>query len=80
MLLPEASYFIVGGAGFIGSHFTDALLASPKTRRVTIFDNFTSGREWHYEGHSLRSAAEASCARMPVISTRLWPPWKAMTG
>jgi UDP-glucose 4-epimerase len=52
VLLPEASYFIVGGAGFIGSHFTDALLASPKTRRVTIFDNFTSGRDWHCEAHA----------------------------
>jgi UDP-glucose 4-epimerase len=51
MLLNEASYFIVGGAGFIGSHFADALLASSKTRRVTIFDNFSSGREWHYERH-----------------------------
>lgn len=52
MLLSEGSYFIVGGAGFIGSHFTDALLASARTRRVTVFDNFSSGREWHYEGHS----------------------------
>jgi UDP-glucose 4-epimerase len=51
MLLSEGSYFIIGGAGFIGSHFVDALLASPKTRRVTIFDNFSSGREWHYEAH-----------------------------
>jgi UDP-glucose 4-epimerase len=51
MLLSEASYYIVGGAGFIGSHFTDALLVSPKTRRVTIFDDFSSGREWHYEAH-----------------------------
>lgn len=51
MLLSEGSYFIVGGAGFIGSHFTDALLASPKTRVVTVFDNFSSGREWHYEAH-----------------------------
>ena len=51
MLLSEGSYFMVGGAGFIGSHFTDALLASPKTRRVTIFDNFSSGRELHYEAH-----------------------------
>ncbi|HEX3733040.1 MAG TPA: NAD-dependent epimerase/dehydratase family protein, partial [Mycobacteriales bacterium] len=39
-------------AGFIGSHFVDALLGSDKTRRVTIFDNFSSGREWHYEAHS----------------------------
>lgn len=51
MLLSEGTYFIIGGAGFIGSHFTDALLASAKTRRVTIFDNFSSGREWHYEAH-----------------------------
>lgn len=51
MLLSEGSYFIIGGAGFIGSHFADALLASEKTRRVTLFDNFSSGREWHYEAH-----------------------------
>jgi UDP-glucose 4-epimerase len=51
MLLSEGHYFIVGGAGFLGSHFTDALLAEPQTRRVTLFDNFSSGREWHYEAH-----------------------------
>jgi len=51
MLLCEGSYFLIGGAGFIGSHFTDALLASPLTRRVTLFDNFSSGREWHYDHH-----------------------------
>jgi UDP-glucose 4-epimerase len=52
MLLSEGSYFIIGGAGFIGSHFVDTLLASKKTRRVTIFDNFSSGRDWHYETHA----------------------------
>ena len=41
----------MGGAGFIGSHFTDKLLSEPTTERVTLFDNFTSGREWHYEHH-----------------------------
>jgi UDP-glucose 4-epimerase len=51
MLLRECSYFVVGGAGFIGSHFADALLASRLTRRVTIFDNFSSGHEWHLEEH-----------------------------
>jgi UDP-glucose 4-epimerase len=51
MLLRECSYFVVGGAGFIGSHFADALLASPLTRRVTVFDNFSSGHEWHLEKH-----------------------------
>jgi UDP-glucose 4-epimerase len=44
-------YCIVGGAGFIGSHFTDRLLADPATTGVTLYDNFTSGREWHFEHH-----------------------------
>jgi UDP-glucose 4-epimerase len=42
-------YFIVGGAGFIGSHFTDILLANPATTSVAIYDNLSSGREWHFE-------------------------------
>jgi UDP-glucose 4-epimerase len=45
-------YFLVGGAGFIGSHFTDRLLADPATAAVTLYDNFSSGREWHYAPHS----------------------------
>jgi UDP-glucose 4-epimerase len=45
------SYFIAGGAGFIGSHFADRFLASSHVTRVTIFDNFSSGREWHLEEH-----------------------------
>jgi UDP-glucose 4-epimerase len=44
-------YMIVGGAGFIGSHFTDALLADPTVTRLTLYDNFSSGRKWHYESH-----------------------------
>ncbi len=45
------NFFIVGGAGFLGSHFTDRLLADDGVRRVTLFDNFSSGREWHYAHH-----------------------------
>ncbi len=45
-------FFLVGGAGFIGSHFTDRLLAEQSIRRVTIYDNFSSGREWHYARHA----------------------------
>ena len=45
-------YFIVGGAGFIGSHFVDRLLADTEVTLVTLYDNFSSGREWHY-GHHL---------------------------
>lgn len=47
----DRRYFIVGGAGFIGSHFTDRLLADPATEAVTLYDNFSSGREWHYAHH-----------------------------
>jgi UDP-glucose 4-epimerase len=42
---------IVGGAGFIGSHFTDALLSDESTAGVTLYDNFSSGRSWHYAHH-----------------------------
>src|SRR5438105_9686986 len=44
-------FFIVGGAGFIGSHFTDHLLADAEVAAVTLYDNFTSGRDWHIKGH-----------------------------
>ena len=40
--------FIVGGAGFIGSHFVERLLADPATRGVTIYDNYSSGRSAHH--------------------------------
>jgi len=45
-------WFIAGGAGFIGSHFTDRLLSDASTQRVTLYDNFSSGREWHYAHHA----------------------------
>jgi UDP-glucose 4-epimerase len=44
-------YFVVGGAGFIGSHFSDCLLADPAVAAVTLYDNFSSGRRWHYDQH-----------------------------
>lgn len=45
------SFFLAGGAGFLGSHFADRLLADPAVERVTLYDNFSSGREWHFEHH-----------------------------
>jgi len=36
------SYLVTGGAGFIGSHLTDSLLAAG--HRVTVLDNFCSGK------------------------------------
>src|SRR5713101_7223285 len=44
-------FFIVGGAGFIGSHFTDVLLATAGIESVTIYDNLSSGRDWHFAKH-----------------------------
>jgi UDP-glucose 4-epimerase len=45
-------FFIVGGAGFVGSHFTDHLLGPGGAAAVTLYDNFSSGREWHYAHHT----------------------------
>lgn len=39
-------YFVAGGGGFIGSHLVQQLLDEPGST-ITIFDNFSSGREWH---------------------------------
>jgi UDP-glucose 4-epimerase len=50
-MTKPSRYFIVGGAGFIGSHFTDRLLSDESVTAVTLYDNFSSGREWHYEKH-----------------------------
>jgi UDP-glucose 4-epimerase len=45
-------FFIAGGAGFIGSHFTDHLLGPGDAEGVTLYDNFSSGRAWHYAHHA----------------------------
>jgi len=44
-------YAVIGGAGFIGAHFVDRLLQDPRIERVTVYDNFSSGREWHLADH-----------------------------
>jgi UDP-glucose 4-epimerase len=44
-------YLVIGGAGFIGGHFCDALLANADVEVVRVFDNFSSGREWHVSAH-----------------------------
>ncbi|MBC8343434.1 MAG: NAD-dependent epimerase/dehydratase family protein [Bacteroidetes bacterium] len=40
-------YFITGGAGFIGSNFTNFLLENPKNV-VTVYDSFLTGKKWHF--------------------------------
>ena len=44
-------FFIVGGAGFIGSHFSDHLLGPAGAAGVTLYDNYSSGRAWHHAQH-----------------------------
>src|SRR5437879_6177719 len=51
MSFQRERVIIVGGAGFIGSHFTDVLLADDRTTQLTLYDNFSSGQEWHYADH-----------------------------
>jgi UDP-glucose 4-epimerase len=47
----DRRWFIVGGAGFIGGHFVDRLLELSDDTAVTIYDNFSSGRAWHFADH-----------------------------
>ena len=44
-------FLVAGGAGFIGSAFVDRLLGPAGAAGVTVYDNFTSGREWHLDPH-----------------------------
>jgi UDP-glucose 4-epimerase len=55
---------VIGGAGFIGSHFVGRLLAGD-AEKVTVYDNFTSGREWHLE--PFRSDPRLSVVRADVV-------------
>ena len=60
LVLTGARCLIAGGAGFIGSHFADYLLGEGGAAGVTLYDNFSSGRRWHYAHH-------ASDARLRVV-------------
>jgi UDP-glucose 4-epimerase len=58
------TYLVTGGAGFIGSHLLDALLADPQTAEVRILDNFSSGRREHVTPHQ-------ADARLKVVEVEL---------
>ena len=50
--LESASALVIGGAGFVGSHIVDQLLAEP-VREITVLDNFARGSRENLE-HALR--------------------------
>jgi UDP-glucose 4-epimerase len=50
--VTASRYAVVGGAGFIGGHAVDRLLRRTDVTGVTIYDNFSSGREWHHAHHA----------------------------
>ena len=66
----ERAVIIVGGAGFIGSHFTDALLADERTERVTLYDNFSSGPRVALRRTTTTTRAWTSCGATSTTSTR----------
>ena len=43
---------VTGGAGFIGSHLIDSLLADAATKEIRVLDNFASGRREHLAHHA----------------------------
>ena len=43
---------VTGGAGFIGSHLIDSLLADTATKEIHVLDNFSSGRREHLARHA----------------------------
>ncbi|HLZ54524.1 MAG TPA: NAD-dependent epimerase/dehydratase family protein [Verrucomicrobiae bacterium] len=51
----NATCLVTGGAGFIGSHLIDFLLADPATKEVRVLDNFSSGRREHLAQHAKNS-------------------------
>jgi UDP-glucose 4-epimerase len=74
--MPGQRFIIIGGAGFIGSHFCDRLLGAEAAEKVIVFDNFTSGKEWHVEQH--KSDSRFSIVRGDVRDLDLLTD--AMTG
>jgi UDP-glucose 4-epimerase len=73
---PRRRYFLAGGAGFIGSHVADALLANSEVEAITLYDNLSSGRKWHYERHRDDRRLRVVCADVRDIRALT----EAMTG
>jgi asparagine synthase (glutamine-hydrolysing) len=56
---------LTGGAGFVGSHLADRLLAQGK--HVLVIDNYATGRRDNLTRHPNLTVVEASIAEAPVV-------------
>ena len=61
--------FVAGGAGFIGSHTVAKLLSDPLIDRVTVYDNFSSGRREFLQRNDPRlSVVEAEISSLDCLT------------
>ena len=61
--LTDATVLVVGGAGLIGSHIADLLLAEP-VREVRVFDSLVRGTRENLEADVVEAVRDAGAGGM----------------
>ena len=69
---------VTGGAGFIGSHLIDALLADSSVGEVRVLDNFSSGRKEHLAHHQNNSKLKVHEVELLELD-KILPHFKGVT-
>src|ERR1039457_7448630 len=65
----SSTYLVTGGAGFIGSHLIDALLADASTKEIRVLDNFSSGRREHLAHHEREARLKINTVELLDLDT-----------
>jgi UDP-glucose 4-epimerase len=68
----KKTFLVTGGAGFIGSHLIDALLADDATEEIRVLDNFSSGRREHLAQH--KGDRRLKVFRLDLLKLKKAPP------